>query len=186
MARSTATSSSKTQVHQSLFKKFQKLENDRQALYDTIKHIDNDELNKKPASGKWSPLQVIDHLRQAESMGLDYIQKKRENPDQVENVKMIGWLRLTLLDAALKLPVKYKAPALFQESAHELDKNELLNEWVKVRQGLSHVVNDITPEEAQKGLFKHPAVGKLNLLQALSFMTIHQHRHKKQIEQMLE
>ncbi len=170
----------------SLYNKFQKLEYGRLQLYDKIKDLSNEELNQRPAPGKWSVLQVIDHLRQAEGMALDYMQKKRQKPEDLTDIGFKGWLRVTTLNTALQIPkLKFNAPSIFQESSETLDKDDLFNQWVTIRRGLSEIINDISPGEAQKDLFKHPAVGKLNMDQALSFMNVHQDRHKKQIERML-
>lgn len=173
-------------MSKSLIKKFRELEEQRLAIFDLIKNRNNADLNQRPAEDKWSVLQIIDHLRQAEGMALQYMQKKRQTPDELTDIGSMGWLRVRTINAALKMPkLTFKAPSIFEESNETLDKDELFNEWMTIRQGLSEIINSISSEEAQKDLFKHPAVGKLNLEQALSFMDVHQKRHKKQIEQLL-
>ncbi|PSR05031.1 MAG: DinB family protein, partial [Bacteroidetes bacterium SW_11_45_7] len=95
----------------SLYNKYQKLEHGRLQLYDKIKDRSSEELNQRPAPGKWSVLQVIDHLRQAEGMALDYMQKKRQKPEDLTDIGFRGWLRVTTLNTALQIPqLKFKAP----------------------------------------------------------------------------
>ena len=68
-----------------LKKKFELMEKDKIAIFQKIKGLDNDLLNSPPEPGKWSIIQILHHLIQAEEGTLNYIKKKTQSPEKLQN-----------------------------------------------------------------------------------------------------
>ena len=54
--------------------KFDKIEKDRIALRQELSAYSNEQLNKNPENGGWSPMQVIQHVVESERDILKYMQ----------------------------------------------------------------------------------------------------------------
>ncbi len=55
-----------------LQKHFERLEDQRAALFSRVEDLDEAALNQPPAEGKWSIIQVMSHLTVAEKASLDW------------------------------------------------------------------------------------------------------------------
>ena len=84
-------------------RRLQALEQQRRQLFERLENIDPDLLNRCPAEGRWSMIQVACHLVGAEKLTLSYIQRKVD-PEGLPDVTVSGWLRLVTLAIALRSP----------------------------------------------------------------------------------
>ncbi len=93
-------------------------------------------------------------------------------------------LRLLLLNTAIRLPLKYKAPPVVADvpaTSYAVARAR----WDAVREKMRADYAAIDPAFIGHGLFKHPSLGRFNLSQGVRFMRQHMRRHAGQIGRTL-
>jgi uncharacterized damage-inducible protein DinB len=166
-------------------KHFDKLEAQRNRVLAEVGKLKPEQQLFRPTPDAWSMLEVFDHLITAETNGLRYMEKKMLGIESVQKTTFGSRWRSLLLNIALKLPLKFKAPPAaaikrkdyydFKETAAQWDA--LRNEW---REFLDH----FDKPTSEKLIFKHPVVGKLNISQTIDFIYEHVAHHEKQIARL--
>jgi len=168
-----------------LLKAFDAMEAERHALIKRLDGIPAEKLIQKPTPEAWSVVEVIAHLVKAETGTLNYLRKKLEVGGHRKADTWSG-LRKALLNIALALPIKFKAPKVAQlDKGTDLSYAEAVLQWDQVRAALRKEYTKIEPKLIGHDLFKHPFAGKLNLEQSTSFMHSHMSRHIGQIDRTL-
>lgn len=165
--------------------RFAQMEQDRQELLERLAPLDTQRLESKPDPGSWSVTEVIHHLTVAEEAALHYMQKKLKAGGH-QKAPAKAKLKQLLLNLAIKLPIKYKAPKVAQlPEGVTISFAEAVESWNRVRNELEAVYTNLDPELADHDLFKHPMVGKLSVMQSIIFMHGHMTRHEGQIDRIL-
>ncbi|HQV51633.1 MAG: DinB family protein [Flavobacteriales bacterium] len=166
-----------------LLQLFDGMERDRLALYARLDPLSETALAAEPAPGKWSVAQVITHLAIAEEGALAYLLKKRDLGAHGPVPFSARW-RMAALRAALYLPFKYNAPAVVA-TVPSTSCSVAMERWAAVRNAMRSTYVSIPESEVGHDLFKHPIVGKFDLIQSVKFMHHHMRHHEKQIERTL-
>lgn len=166
-----------------LLERFAKLEAQRNDLLEKLGGHSADVLAKAPAAGAWSIAQVIQHLAIADEGMLAYLRKKREvgghGPTGAD-----APFRLALLNIALVLPLKYKAPRVVA-TVPECSYADACARWNTVREHMRETFSTMPEELIGHGLFKHPTFGKFNVVQGLRFIGTHVQHHRRQVDRNL-
>jgi uncharacterized damage-inducible protein DinB len=166
-----------------LLDRFSTLERQRMAILKGIASSDPGLLAKEPTAGAWSVAQVILHLAIAEEGVINYIDKKRSVGGHGP-VGALAPVRLALLNTALALPLKFKAPAVVA-TVPPCTYAEACARWQAVRARMQDTFATIPEELIGHGLIKHPSAGKFDLVQGLRFVRWHVKHHRPQIERTL-
>lgn len=166
-----------------LLKLFDDMERDRVDLQQRLSKLSEFELTAKPGTDKWSVAQVITHLAIAEESALAYLWKKHGHGAH-KTVPFTAELRMAALRTALKLPLKFKAPAVVA-TVPATPYSVAIVRWEKVRLELRNVYETLPDELLGHDLFKHPIAGKFDLIQSVRFMHDHIRHHEKQIKRTL-
>lgn len=166
-----------------LLARFSKLEAQRSALLRVLEGETSERLEQQPKPGTWSVAQVILHLAIVEEGVLNYVDKKRSLGGHGP-VGPFAPLRLALLNTALALPLKFKAPAVVA-TAPECSFAEARQRWQTVRERMEQCFTTIPEELIGHGLIKHPSAGKFDLVQGLRFVRWHVRHHGPQISRTL-
>ena len=96
-------------------------------------------------------------------------------------------LKQKFLNLAVSLPIKYKAPNVIKlDEGGPVSYSEARAKWDEVRAGLRREYETIDEKFIENELFKHPAAGKMNLIQSVKFMRQHMNRHIGQIQRTLK
>jgi uncharacterized damage-inducible protein DinB len=162
-----------------LLRRFAKAEVERRALLDTLEHIPTSVLERQPGPGAWSVAQIIAHLALAEARSLDYLEHKLRSGDHAPADASAG-LRVVALRAALRLPLRFKAPAVVA-TLPPCSFSEARRAWDEVRSRMAAAYAALPPEVATHGLFKHPTAGRFDTVQGMAFMRDHVQHHRAQI-----
>lgn len=163
-----------------------KLEHNSEFYWQLLRDLPDQTLKQQPTQGKWSMLQIMEHLAGAEEIGLLYLKRKNYTPLQTKSLLPSG-VRAFILHAALRSPLKFKAPqALEQYPTNTTDPQVLLQRWLKLRQSLKSYLEQVPKDKEDKMLFRHPTIGPLTLEQTLQFMSDHLIHHQKQVKLLLE
>lgn len=162
-----------------LFKTLERMESERAGLLASMSHLDSGLLEKKPTPEAWSVAQVIVHIATAEEASLDYLRKKLEVGGH-GRASAVAVLRSALLELALWLPIRYKAPAGLAQ-VPEMPMSRALQRWDAVRRAMRNTYTELSEEQVSHELFKHPLVGKMGLLQGLRSLRRHALHHHGQV-----
>lgn len=149
----------------------------------------NEALNRKPAAGGWSAIQVMHHLILSEEMSLRYVHKKMSFDNDYPKTGFREAWRYFLLWAFLNLPFKWKAPERIGGNPEVLPDfathAETFERWFKIRDEWSSFFEKMSDELAVRTVYKHPRVGKIGWKHMIGFFREHFNRHHKQIRQRL-
>ena len=147
------------------------------------------QLNAKPAPDAWSALQVLQHLTSAESLSMQYLQKKLVlPPDSFEKTGAGTWLRCLVLRLSMMSPLKFKAPKAVNEETFPQKANfeQVVKNWRAARLELARLLESIEPDYFSRNIYKHPRAGKMTVDGMLDFFQEHFDRHRRQIERALK
>ncbi|MCF8278484.1 MAG: DinB family protein [Flavobacteriales bacterium] len=169
-----------------LLQAYELMEKERQQLLESLGQYSEEVLTKKPSANEWSITEVIYHLKVAEDGALRYMRKKLEVGGHQKATFAAG-VKQRLLNLAVSLPVKYKAPRVAQiPEGTNVSFAQALEEWNAVRDGLRNEYETVDEKLIDNELFKHPAAGKMSILQSVRFMRQHMIRHIGQVERTLK
>jgi hypothetical protein len=177
---------SKAMIPNNVTTKFEKIEKDRLTLIQELSKYSKEQLNKKPADGGWSPMQVLHHIIQAEHGSLLYIQKKLSFNPKLEKSGIINDFRFLIFKITFSLPFKVKAPAAIADNLPDYaDLESTSKMWAESRQNLKIWLANVDDSIWNLQIFKHPFIGRISLFHTLGFFEEHAKRHTKQIRRGL-
>lgn len=138
------------------------------------------------SEGKWSILEILEHIVLSEELSVNYAFKKIENPNTLKNAKWNSGLKMLLMRIVLNLNFKYKAPSVaLPITSKPTNLSELSQRWESSRILLEELSAQ-SPGLLKKGVLKHPYAGFLNFNQMLAFMQSHYNHHLVQINHLVE
>ena len=167
-----------------LHKKHQELIDLKDSWFNQIKDLNTEQLNHKNSEDEWSITQVFSHIIESETGTNKYINYKLKDIDSLGNTGLKNILNSKGLNAALKSDKKFKAPTVVSNPANNLDYDTLFIQWNKSREYLANTVNDFPKKGTKKGIFKHPKVGYLNIVQTFNFLINHMKHHQAQLDRL--
>ncbi|MCG3166647.1 MAG: hypothetical protein POELPBGB_02427 [Bacteroidia bacterium] len=171
-------------MNKKLQHEFEALEKSRLALFAELDKLDASKMNTKPDENSWSVIQVMDHLTLAERNSVLYIKKKMSVSDKFKKANLNTEWRLFLLKAALKLPLKWKAPKVVADARNDNNYEQAKAAWNEVRNNLRELLETFPEEYLDSEIFKHPLAGKFTIVQALGFMQTHFNHHLGQFRRI--
>lgn len=133
-------------------------------------------LQSKPVPGKWSMIQLLDHLLSIEKGSLMYMMKKSAD-QELKKVKFKNRFYHFLTRIVLKSGKKVKAPAVVAEPSNEKDLATILKEFENIRSKMREFVSKWPEERHDQLIFRHPLAGMFTLKQTISFLSEHWSHH---------
>lgn len=173
-------------MNQQFEKWFRKIETDRIELGEILKEITPYQFGKQPKPGQWSIAEIIAHLITADRLSLGYMKKKSMAIESVGDSGLLEELKMLLFIISQRAPIKYRAPKVVsQQTPDAAGKEELLNNWEKVRQDLEAFLNTIPAPLSKRKIYKHPFIGRIDPKLFLQTTYEHYHHHLPQIKRLL-
>jgi len=158
-----------------------RLDTVHQRLATAVSVVDPKLLSKRPAENEWSVAEVVQHLCLVEERVLNDLKKNLERPP----VK-VGFLKKLLPMQLVSLRIKrFNAPKVVRPS-NPPPLKEMLRNYDELRVSLKELCVQAGRERLSKICFKHPALGDLDGVQAVSMVAFHEQRHLKQIREILK
>ncbi len=174
-------------MHTTLQAVFEQIEQQRQAVLAPLRGLSPGQLTQPPGPGKWTVMQILAHVVTAEKLSVSYLNKKILGVGEAGDT---GWqedLRMVLLKASQRLPLKFKAPGRVVESTPAYASlDELRSEWNQVRAQLAATLERFPQHHLKRKVYKHPFVGMINIKQMLVFFREHVIHHQPQIRRALK
>lgn len=161
---------------------FDQFEASRLDLFAYVDTIPEEKLHFKKSEDVWSPIQIMNHVADAEESSVKYMNKKLKHTTTWNESGWKASMRYALLKLSFYLPFKYKAPSVLKAPDNHLSLQETKDNWEKIRADMSLLLESLNEKQVKAELFKHPIVGRMNIYQALSFMHAHLDRHKAQVK----
>jgi uncharacterized damage-inducible protein DinB len=173
-------------MNASLSGAWKKLEAGRHNMLALVSHLPEEKLSWSPHSDRWSIAEILTHLITVERLSLSYMQKKIQSPDTPRNSGILEKVKLTLLIISQRLPLRYKAPAaVVKHTPKAWTATEISDNWSSVRCELRALLESLGESQLRQLIFKHPAVGRLDVRQCMVFLCEHMRHHEPQIRRLL-
>ena len=160
--------------------KIRHLDSVHSRLAHEIANVEPELLAKRPAADEWSVGEVIHHLLLVEQRVLDELEKGLERPPQkiglLKNLipmRLISWRFIRVRAPNAVMPAGFK-------HAHESMKT-----WETCRSKFKQFCASLDPKRLKQTAFRHPFLGDINGLAAISMVAYHEERHYKQIREIL-
>lgn len=160
---------------------FEQMEATKATLLKSLATLDAATLNRKPDAHTWSILQVIAHLTKSEGGTLQYIKKKTQDPAVLPKAGLLPWVRIAVLVAGVRSPLKFKAPAAIAEVPETGAFQAASFAWAEVREDWREFVDTFPAALNDRMIFRHPFVGLLGPAQTMIFLNQHLENHVRQI-----
>ncbi len=166
---------------------YDQLEADRKMLLAKVELIPEEKFNRQPSPDKWSLGEVLSHIVASEAGSTRYMKKKSLGVDQVDNSGMVESLKLGLLILSQRLPfLKFKAPRIVLDHTPQFHSVEsIIRQWDEARTDLKTFLEKVEDKNIRKKIYKHPVVGRLDVVQAVTFYREHIIHHSPQIKRLL-
>jgi uncharacterized damage-inducible protein DinB len=167
-----------------IFKQYEKSKLD---LFADLDKLDSSLMNKKVNEKTWSVVQVMNHLIEAEMNTIKYVNKKLSGNTTLPKSGLGSLARYLILRIAFVIPfAKYKAPPVLSVPSNDDTYEVAKNNWLNVLDEMKNLIEKLDERQLKSEIFKHPVVGKMNMIQSLKFIQTHFNRHEIQINQILK
>lgn len=155
------------------------LQETTQDLLDTISKFTQEEFNRVPFEGSWTPGQVADHIAKAEA-GMPAVWQGRTHPTERAADEKVPILEKIFLDFSTKL----KSPDFILPSNDPLDKQTLYHSIKNTRAKIEELAATIDLSLTYMD-FSFPTIGTLTGIEGAVFIISHSKRHIHQLRNML-
>lgn len=152
-------------------------EEGRETLLQSVKDVDHEQFNKKPAGDAWSMKQVLEHLYLMEGAIANTIEKQLASGEEEE-------AKRRSIELSVDRSTKVEAPNEFQPTDDEASILEMEEKLATSHQALQDLASQYSEAELAKKAMPHPAFGKMSLDQWVTFVGYHEKRHIDQIREI--
>jgi len=162
---------------------FERLEQKHRAFIGHIASLSEGVQSFKAGPDKWSVVEVVEHLVLAEK---DLLTQLTAN------------LPASALDPRLKTPEKHQQvikvmqrdiPVEVPDESGQprglLTLDALFGQWADIRQKLRGVLGEITAENQNVPVYRHPYGGPLEIADALQFIDVHFDNHRRHVDRIV-
>lgn len=165
---------------------FEEIEIQRKSLQSNLSSVPVEQL-AHTENGKWSIVQILNHLVSAERLSVNYLQKKIQGIHEASDSGLKEELKMLALVISQRIPgLKFKAPrAVIEITPSTTDLTAISKQWEEVRADLKSLLEKIPAGQEKRLIYKHVRAGRLNIIHALKFFREHIIHHTPQIKRLL-
>ena len=168
-----------------MIEKLDRLDKELEMIFSLLGKYSNKEINFKPNLKKWSIGENLYHLWLTEISTENYIRKKTSFPENLTDVNLISKIKLQILYFIFFIGIKFKAPKILVDPIPKnVDLKDLKKKWLKSRKSFRLLINSLDKKVLNKGILRHPLVGRINMEMTLDFTFYHFKNHKKIIHKL--
>lgn len=159
-----------------------RLDSVHEKLSSAIRTTDPSLYSKRPGENEWSIAEVVQHLCLVEERILEALKKGLESgrPAKVGFLKQLIPMRIVSLRFK-----KLKAPKIVTPKDPP-GMDQLLSDYDEVRGRLKQVCVENGRDRLKAISVKHPFLGDIDGVAAVSMLNFHEERHYKQIREILK
>ena len=156
-----------------------RIERTREELLGRVRALPHDARARSPREGKWSILQIVDHLVAAEEDVFgdpDRLAELAARPRSIRH-RIMFWIVMFIL--RFDIPVKVPSTGMLPKGR---DLEALERRWVELHEGVRDFVGGLSRDGERAAIFAHPVAGPLTTGQMLFMLDVHLQRHARQID----
>ena len=158
-----------------------RLERSRTRALGLVEATDQRQRSVRPAEGKWSMLQVIEHLVLAEEGTLRVFEK---GPPAEPKVKVRSLLALRAIEGLFGLRLRLAVPSKSLTPTVPESLEALRLRWTSVSDGITKYVGALESDDLSQPRFRHPVAGWVTVGQGLDFLERHIRHHERQLHRI--
>jgi hypothetical protein len=166
-------------------RRLERLEASRARALSLLAPHDVAALNRSPAPGRWSALQVLHHVVESEAATLGYVRKKMQAGASLPPAGLGSRLRRAAVQLGLALPLRFRAPAVAAVVPDRIEPALLRARWDEVRAGWRELLAAFPAGLEGRLVFRHPFAGRMGLSDTLAVLQAHLDHHIPQVERAL-
>lgn len=149
----------------------------REEILNTVNGLSDEQLNAHPEEGRWSIIQVLDHLYLMERAITKSIADKLKSDERVPAVDKP-------IELTVNRDVKVEAPSYVVPSDSFQTLDEVKDKLAESRSAFVQLVDNADENDLEQKSFPHPLFKDLSLKQWIPFVGFHEKRHLLQIEEL--
>jgi uncharacterized damage-inducible protein DinB len=149
----------------------------RAELLESVSGLTDEQLNKEVEDGRWTIMQVLEHLYLMERSITKAIQGTLEKGE----VRPVDAKPIHL---SVDRSRKVDAPSFVDPSKESITLDEMKEKLIESRKGLLQVVGNTTKHDLAQKSYPHPVFGLVSLEQWVPFIGYHEKRHLAQMEEL--
>ena len=161
---------------------FEELEAKKKIVLEFLWSKNREDLTKS-VGGQWCMIQVIRHIQIIEHGAMQYMIKKSQAGDGMDDRKFLPRLNKQILFLTYRLNIKFKAPKSVSNppisSLEELEKD-----WTETRKIMKKFIEEYPDKWKNKAVFKHLILGRINLQDSIHFFSEHLGHHIRQLKRV--
>jgi uncharacterized damage-inducible protein DinB len=155
----------------------------RERLLRTAQGLSREQLHYRPAPGRWTVAECLEHIAFVEGRVLGFIQKTLETvPDPSKRSAMEGKDDALFANVAGRV-TRFQAPEYVAPTGRWPD-DQLMKEFEAARRQTRDFAAS-TDADLRQHFYKHPVFGDLDMYQWLLLITAHCDRHRAQSEEVM-
>lgn len=163
-------------------RQIRRLDDRRKALLDELASVKPEELARRPSVGKWSILEIVEHLVVAE--GVVFLDFPPAGDLRERNRRWKHRITYFVVFFVLRFGVRVQTPSPKMNPEGGKTLAELRRRWDENLARLRSYAAGLDRKRLRKALFRHPAVGPITLAQALTLDLLHLEVHTRQIRRL--
>jgi hypothetical protein len=165
-----------------LDKRLQAFNEKRCALLDEMEALDSAKLVARPLAGKWSILEIIEHLVVAERAVLQGLPERSRLSERERRLKHRFGYVIVMFVLKFGIPVQVPSPAMVPHGDRRL--GELRRLWDENQEWLRAYIGRLDRKGFRSAVFEHPVAGPLSVEQAVHMDQVHLDTHVRQIRRL--
>jgi hypothetical protein len=155
---------------------------DRQRLLDEVERLEPERLTAKPLPGKWSILEIVEHLVVGDREVLQGLPDPSALVDRRRRLRDRMGYRMVMFVLACHIPAKVPSPRYLPQGQSSLP--DLRRDWDEMQQWLRSYVGRLDRGDPAKAVFGHPIAGPMTMQEVLDMGKLHLATHTRQIRRL--
>lgn len=162
-----------------LDKRLQAFDERRRALLDEMEVLDPGKLLARPLPGKWSILEIVEHLVLAERVVYQDLPEPSQLKVREPGLKHRFLYLIVMFVLRTGIPVGVASPAMLPQGGRDLA--ELRRLWDENQAWLRAYADSLGPRDIHRAALEHPVAGPISVRQTVVMSRVHLDRHIRQI-----
>jgi len=167
-----------------LKEKIARFEQMRTSLLDDLSQRPVDELTARPLEGKWSILEIVEHMAVAEREVLMGLPGRSDLTSFNRTLKNKLMLKIVMFVLGNRIRVKVPSRTMIPKGGASLE--EIRAMWDESQGWFRDYVESCSEDELRNAVFKHPVSGPIDPVQAIDMSFAHFESHKAQIDRLID
>jgi DinB family protein len=155
---------------------------DRRRLLDEVERLEPERLTAKPLPGKWSILEIVEHLVVGDREVLQGLPDPSALVERRRGLRDRVGYRMVMFVLACHIPAKVPSPRYLPQGQSSLP--DLRRHWDAMQQWLRSYVEPLDRGDPAKAVFGHPIAGPLTMQEVLDMGKLHLATHTRQIRRL--